>query len=184
MAVRLLTAALLVLVFVPPASAADKVWAHEAKGAREALARSVDAGYITPAEEVDYLGVLSYASTVRGRVPRGRALVLRNVLAQVARPKSPIGPRALELYRTLELNAGYLDTHRLPPDGTDVTGSDGAVYRYFANQGIEFHPLANAAALNGLVAQHDTPGTDALVDALAARGVAQPNGSLVWEYDF
>ena len=58
MVVRLLTAALLLLVFVPTASAADKAWAHEAKGAREALARSVGAGYITPAEEADYLGVL------------------------------------------------------------------------------------------------------------------------------
>ena len=70
MVVRLLTAALLLLVFVPTASAADKAWAHEAKGAREALARSVGAGYITPAEEADYLGVLSYAATVRpGRIP-------------------------------------------------------------------------------------------------------------------
>src|SRR4051812_23930990 len=141
MVVRLVTAALLALVLVPPATAADKVWDHEAKGARQALARSFDAGYITSAAEAQYLGVLSYAATVRGRVPRGRAYVLRNVLAQVARPKSPIGPRALELYSTLEENASYLDTHPLPPDGTDITGSDGAIYRYFANQGIEFHPL-------------------------------------------
>ena len=184
MAVRLLTAALLALVFVAPASAADKVWAHEAKGAREALARSVDAGYITAAEEADYLDVLSYAATVRGRVPRGRALVLRNVLAQVARPKSPIAPRALELYSTLQENASYLDAHPLPADGTDLTGSDGTVYRYFQNQGIEFHPLANAAALNALVARHDTEGAATLVDALAARAVEQPDGALVWEYHF
>jgi hypothetical protein len=110
--------------------------------------------------------------------------VLRNVLAQVARPKSPIGPRALELYTTLQENANYFDAHPLPPDGTDVTGSDGAVYRYFANQGIEFHPLANAAALNAFVAKHDTEGAATLVDALAARAVEEPDGSLVWEYHF
>jgi D-glucuronyl C5-epimerase C-terminus len=181
---RLLTAAALALAVAPAAAAADKVWDHEAKGARAALARSVAAGYITPAEQSDYLGILSYAATVRDRVPRGRAFVLRNVLAQVAQPKSPIGPRALELYRTLEENASYLDTHRLPEDGTDVTGSDGAVYRYFADQGMEFHPLANAAALNALAAQHDTAAAGTLVDALAARGVEQPNGALMWEYNF
>ena len=181
---RLLSAAVLALAVAPAAAAADKVWEHDAKGARAALARSVAAGYITPAEESDYLGVLSYAATVRDRIPRGRALVLRNVLAQVARPKSPVGPRALELYRTLEANASYLDTHRLPEDGTDVTGPDGAVYRYFVDQGLEFHPLANAAALNELLAEHDTAGASALVDALAARAVDQPNGALAWEYDF
>jgi hypothetical protein len=184
MVVRLLTAAALALAAAPAAGAADKVWDHEAKGARTALAHSVAAGYITPAEQSDYLGILSYAATVRDRVPRGRALVLRNVLAQVARPKSPTAPRALELYRTLEQNASYLDTHRLPEDGTDITGPDGAVYRYFADQGIEFHPLANAAALNALVAKHDTAGASTLVDALAARGVDQPNGGLAWEYNF
>src|SRR6266480_80449 len=137
MVFRLLTAAAIALAVAPTAGAADKVWDHEAKGARAALARSVAAGYITPAEKSDYLGVLSYAATVRGRVPRGRALVLRNVLAQVARPKSPIAPRALELYSTLQENASYLDVHPLPADGTDITGSDGTVYRYFQNQGIE-----------------------------------------------
>src|SRR5262249_42204287 len=184
MVVRLLPEAARARVAVPTAAAADKVWEHEAKGARAALARSVAAGYITPAEQSDYLGILSYAATVKSRVPPGRALVLRNVLAQVAQPKSPIGPRALGLYRTLEGNASYLDTHRLPEDGTDVTGSDGVVYRYFAGQGMEFHPLANAAALNALVADHDTAGASTLMDALAARAVDQPNGALAWEYNF
>jgi hypothetical protein len=184
MVARVLIAALVVLVFVPPASAADKVWEHEASGARKALARSVDAGYITTVEQADYLSVLSYAAEVRTRIPRGRALVLRNVLAQVARPKSPIAPRALELYTTLQENATYFDAHPLPPDGTDITGSDGAVYRYFENQGIEFHPLANAAALNALVAKHDTEGAAVLADALAARAVEEPDGALVWEYHF
>src|SRR5205823_1600052 len=62
--------------------------------------------------------------------------------------------------------------------------ADGAVYRYFAGQGMEFHPLANAAALNAFVATHDAEGAAELVDALAARAVEQPGDALVWEYNF
>jgi hypothetical protein len=182
MLVRLLVATLLVLAFAPTALASGSVWDREATGARTALTRSADAGYITAAEQARYLGILSYARTVRDRVPKGRALVLQHVLARVAKPKSPIAPRALELYTTLQENASYLDTHRIPDDGTDVTGADGAVYRYFVNQGLAFHPLANGGALNSLVAARDATGTQALVDALAARAVPQPDGSLVWEY--
>jgi hypothetical protein len=184
MVVRSLTAVLLVLVFAPNAGAADSVWEHEATGARAALARSVDAGYITASDQARYLGVIAEARSVSKRVPRGRALVLQNVLAQVARPKSPTAPRALELYTTLAENADYLAAHPLPADGTDVTGSDGAVYRYFTNQGLEFHPLANAAALNALVAAGDTAGAQALVSALAGRSIPTPDGALTWNYEF
>ena len=184
MFVRSLTAVLLVLAFAPYARAADSVWEREATGARAALARSVAAGYITQADQATYLGVIANARSVSKRVPSGRALVLQNVLAQVARPKSPTAPRALELYTTLAENADYLASHRLPADGTDVTGSDGAVYRYFANVGLAFHPLANAAALNGLVAAHDATGAQQLVSALTARGIPTPDGALTWEYEF
>ncbi|HZO96880.1 MAG TPA: D-glucuronyl C5-epimerase family protein [Gaiellaceae bacterium] len=184
MPVRWLVATLLVLAAAPPAHAAESVWDQEASGARKALDRSVDAGYITPADQARYLGVLRYARTVRDRVPRGRKLVLQNVLAQVARAKSPTAPRALQLYTTLHENASYLDAHRLPPDGTDVTGPDGVVYRYFARQGLEFHPLANASALNGLVAAGDAASAQALADALAQRAVPLPGGALLWRYEF
>src|SRR5690349_18423756 len=109
MVVRVVTAALLCLAFAPQAGAADSVWDHEATGARKALARSVDAGYITPADQARYLDVIAQARSVSKRVPRGRAAVLQNVLAQVAKPKSPTAPRALELYSTLQENADYLD---------------------------------------------------------------------------
>src|SRR6185312_8758182 len=98
---------------------------------------------------------------------------------QVARPKSPTAPRALQLYTTLAENAEYFSSHRLPEDGTDVTGSDGAVYRYFTNEGLEFHPLANAAALNGFAAAGDTADAQTLVSALTARGIPQPDGALI-----
>ena len=58
---------------------------------------------------------------MRDRVPPLRARLLDHVLAEVAKPKSPIAPRALELYATLQENADYLDTNRIPDDGTDVT---------------------------------------------------------------
>jgi len=184
MFVRSLTAALLVLVVAPQAHAADSVWEREATGARAALQRSVSAGYITAADQAHYLAVIADARSVSNRVPPGRALVLQRVLAQVARPKSPTGPRAFQLYTTLAENADYLATHRLPEDGTDVTGSDGAVYRYFTNVGLEFHPLADAGALNALVAAGDTADAQTLVSALTARGIPMPDGSLTWEYDF
>jgi hypothetical protein len=184
MLARLLTTAALGLVFVPNAVAADSVWDREATGARAALARSVDAGYITPDDQSRYLGVIAHAHSVSAHVPPGRALVLRNVLAQVARPKSPTAPRALELYTTLAENADYLSSHRLPPDGTDVTGADGAVYRFFSGAGLEFHPLANASALNELVAARQTDAAATLVSALVARAVPTPDGALTWEYDF
>jgi hypothetical protein len=175
---------MLSLAFAPAALGAGSVWEREASNARAALARSVKAHYLTPELQTQYLGVLAHARAVSGQVPKGRRAILQQVLSQVAAPKSPTGPRALELYTTLAENADYLATHRLPADGTDVTGADGAVYRFFPGIGLEFHPLANAAALNQLVATQDSAGADALADALAARGVPASGGGLVWEYLF
>src|SRR5262249_34905485 len=142
MGFRSLLAALPVLVFAPTAQAAGDAWAARAEAARSALVRSVDAGYVTRAEEARYLGILTHARVVRGRVPPLRARLLGTVLAQVATLRSPIGPRALQLYATLEENADYLAAHRVPAAGTDVTGRDGVVYRFFDGEGLQFHPLA------------------------------------------
>ena len=184
MGVRSLVTALLFLLLAPSALAADKVWTREAQVARAGLARSLEAGYNPPAEERRYLGILSHARVVHGRIPPLRRALLENVLAQVGLPKSPTGPRALQLYTTLLENAEYLAAHRVPVDGTDVTGDDGAVYRFFADHGLEFHPLANGSKLNALVAAGDTTGARALVAALSARALPQANGSAVWEYRF
>jgi hypothetical protein len=144
----------------------------------------VHAGYIGEGDKARYLAILSNAHSVRDRVPPLRARLLDRVLAEVAAPKSPIAPRALELYTTLQENADYLDSNRIPDDGTDVTGADGIVYRFFTGKGLEFHPLANAGQLNALVGAGDTSGEDALISALAARAIPQPNNALVWEYSF
>jgi hypothetical protein len=181
---RTVAPVLLAFVLAPTAHAASSTWLKEVKGARAALARSVQAGYLSTADEARYVGVLAEARSVRDRVPPLRARLLDHVLAQVAKPKSPIASRALALYATLAENATYLDTHRVPSDGTDVTGSDGVVYRSFSGRGLQFHPLANAARLNALVAAEDTSSVSALVDALSARAVPSPGGAVVWEYSF
>jgi D-glucuronyl C5-epimerase C-terminus len=186
MGVRSLVAATAVfLVLVPSAHAtADTGWTKEAQQARAALARSLKAGYLQQADVTRYQGILSFARGVHDRVPQARAQLLESVLGQVAQARSPIAPRALLLYSMLQENATYFGAHGVPPNGTDVTASDGVVYRYFSGDGLEFHPLAEAGTLNALIAAGNTAGAQALVDALAARAVSKPGGVLVWEYWF
>src|SRR5262245_7078530 len=184
MGVRVLFVALVVLLLAPAARAADEAWTREAKAARTALTRSADAGFVTAAEEARYLSILRHARAVRDRVPPLRAQILEQVLARVARPKSPTAPRALTLYETLKENADYLEANRVPEEGTDVTAEDGIVYRFFSGKGFAFHPLANASRLNALIAGDKIDEARTLVEGLVARGVSEPDGALVWEYEF
>ncbi len=185
MGIRLLIAALLVLALAPAAhAAADEAWTREAKAARTALTRSEDAGYVSAADRERYLTILRHARAVRDRVPPLRARLLDQVLALVAKPKSPTAPRALTLYEALQENADYLGRQRVPEDGTEVTALDGIVYRFFPGEGFAFHPLANASRLNALVAAGRTDEARTLVGALAARATAERDGAAVWEYQF
>ena len=93
-------------------------------------------------------------------------------------------PRALELYGALKANDDFFAKHWAPDDLTDVVGSDGVVYRYFAGYCFRFHPLANFGVLNARIASGDVDGTRELADALIARGVYQKGGGIAWEYDF
>jgi len=181
----LVAAAAVLLVLVPSAhAAADTGWTKEAQRARAALARSLAAGYLQQSDVTSYRGIISFARGVHDRVPPARARLLESVLGQVAAASSPTAPRALELYSTLQENASYFAAHGEPPNGTDVTASDGIVYRYFSGEGLEFHPLAEAGTLNALIASGNTEGAQALVTALAARAVPKAGGALVWEYWF
>ena len=184
MGVRSLVAAFVVLLLAPTANAADDAWTREAKAARTALSRSADAGYLTSLDRDRYLGILRHARAVRDRVPPLRAQLLDEMLARVAKPKSPTASRALTLYEALRENTDYLDRNRVPADGTDVTATDGIVYRFFAGKGFAFHPLANASRLNALTAAGKIDEARTLVDALAARTMPQPDGAVVWEYQF
>jgi hypothetical protein len=184
MRARLVIVLALSLAVAPAAGAADATWLREATGARAALERSVKAGYIDQEVANRDLGILAYARAVRNRVPPGRAALLDTVLGQVAARLSPTAARALVLYGTLAANAGYLLHHRIPTTAVDTTDADGITYRWFPEQGLQFHPLANAAQLNALLAANDVPAAQSLADALAARAVAQPGGAAVWEYEF
>ena len=105
-----------------------------------------EGGIRDAADEARYLAILADARACATGCRPSAPGSSTTCSPQVAMPKSPIGPRALELYATLQENADYLDAHRVPDDGTDVTGADGIVYRFFTGKGLEFHPLANAAA--------------------------------------
>ncbi len=118
-------------------------------------------------------------------LPKQRAALIAAQLQQVAALARRFStPRALTLFGQLQANEQWLAQRAPPPDGTDVTGADGVVYRYFVDRGFEFHPLANASALDNAAAARDTTATQALAQALVARAITQPNGGLAWEYEF
>src|SRR5581483_4934686 len=84
----------------------------------------------------------------------------------------------------LRANDDYFSRHWAPPDKTDIVAADGIVYRYFAGYCSRFHPLAEFGELNARATAGDAAGTQALADALVARGVYQRGGGIGWEYDF
>jgi hypothetical protein len=148
------------------------------------LARAVAAGHLTPDEAAGYRAELARAQAEAKRLPPLRAKVLDGVLGDVAALRgSYTRPRALTLFSTLAVNTDWLATHALGGSFPDLTGSDGAVYRWFWSHGYVFHPLANFAKLNSRAAAGDLDGTEELAAALLARAV--PSGQkLLWEYEF
>jgi hypothetical protein len=93
------------------------------------------------------------------------------------------GPRATALLGMADFNARRLAAHPVPAPGTDVVGLDGTVYRFLADHGYQFHPLANFARLNRYVARKQLARAKPLAAALRARAVPMDHG-LVWEYYF
>jgi hypothetical protein len=151
---------------------------------KEGLARAVAAGRLTPDEAAGYRAEVARAQTEAKRLPPLRAKVLEGVVADVAALRgSYTRPRALTLFSTLAVNTDWLATHALGGSFPDLTGDDGAVYRWFWSHGYVFHPLANFAKLNSRAAAGDLEGTEELAAALLARAV--PSGNvLLWEYEF
>jgi hypothetical protein len=118
-------------------------------------------------------------------LPAARRIHVEVALEQIgALGKNLTTPRALAVFGQLAANDDYFARHGAPRPGTDITGTDGIVYRYFPGRCFEFHPLANVSALNARVAAKDVDGAKRLADALAARAVPRRGGGIVWEYYF
>ena len=173
--------AVTVLALLAPAAASASV-AHDAARARTGIAHALKAHWLKPADAARYRRDVTGAVRDVDRLPTLRGRLVASQLGQVATLwDSYTSPRALALFSQLEENLAYLETHRVPEPKTDVTADDGVVYRSFSGKGLEFHPLAEFSALNGLAAAQDADGTRALADALLARAIPRGRG-LVWEY--
>jgi len=124
------------------------------------------------------------ARLIRG-LPAGRGSHVAVALSELAAFNGRMTePRMLALLGQLKANDDYFAVHWAPADKTDITDSDGIVYRYFAGRCFEFHPLADFGALNARIAAGDAAGTETLADALIARSVFQHGGGYGWEYYF
>jgi hypothetical protein len=176
-----LLAAAAALAAAAPASASASA---SATLARRGITAAVRVGWLNAPDARRYRADVYLAQRGVRFLPKLRARVLAAQLEQVSAIwDSYTSPRALALFSQLEENVSYLDTHRIPSSATDVTGSDGVVYRWFPGSGLEFHPLANFAQLNNLAAAKNTDGTRTLAAALVARAIPRAR-SLLWEYAF
>jgi hypothetical protein len=150
---------------IAAAQASGRLTARQAKAAATTLDAAVD--------------------HVRG-VEIGPAAVIGSVLRDVAAQASALdAPRARTLFPMLAANVHELQSGgvRLPAALSDISGSDGVVYRYFPGHGYQFHPLASFAALAAAVTAGHADAARRIADAMVARGV--PIGrTLVWEYYF
>jgi hypothetical protein len=155
------------------------------KHALEAVSRALAAGKLDAASAAADRKEIARAAQLIRNLPSGRREHVGVALAQVAAFSGKLtAPRAVSLFGQLKENDDYFAKHYAPAPKTDVTDADGVVYRYFAGQCLEFHPLANFGQLNALVVRGDVDGTRRLADALVARGVYQSGGGIAWEYPF
>src|SRR5262245_27694787 len=168
-----------------PISVARADWSSDAGLVKRGISHAVSVGWLTTDDAALDRSILSRATSTWRRLPGSRSSNLAAVLHDVARQwQRYIAPRALTLFSMLDTNTRYLGSSAMPRDGADILDADGVVYRAFAGQGLQFHPLGNFARLNRLLADDDDQ-TDAayLAAALIARGVPRA-GALTWEYYF
>ncbi len=155
------------------------------KNALQAVAKAVKAGRLDAPTAAAARGEIGRAARLIRGLPAGRGSHVAVALSELAAFNGRLTtPRALALVGQLKANDDYFALHWAPADRTDITGSDGIVYRYFSGRCFEFHPLADFGTLNARIAANDVEGTQRLADALMARGVYQPGGGVGWEYYF
>jgi hypothetical protein len=158
--------------------------AERATATRTALVAAADSGRLSRETADEYAAMLERAvETVAGQRLVRAANVALAVDDVAAHSEVLNRPRALALFTMLDENARYFTKHDPPEQSADVTGPDGVVYRFFRARGLQFHPIANFAALNRLVSKEKTDEARRTATALVARGVRQGRG-LVWEYYF
>ena len=149
------------------------------------IAKAVGQGQISATDAGFDRAVTARAAKLAASLPRSRSAPLAANLNQVAaRADSFSAPVALALFHQLAFNSTYLANHAAPTVRTDVTDTDGIVYRWFAGSGFEFHPLANFGALNADVAIGNVVAARQLADALIARAVPDVGGGVAWQYFF
>jgi hypothetical protein len=172
------------LLVVTGAAAAPKPVPGE-RSALAAVKHAVKSGRLARAAATADRHEIARAVHLARVLPAGRRIHVEAALEQIgALGKSLTGPRAVAVFGQLAANDDYFAGHGAPRHGTDITGADGIVYRYFAGRCFEFHPLANFSALNARFAAKDLAGTKRLADALAARAVPRRGGGVAWEYYF
>ena len=155
------------------------------KQALHAVSRAVKSGRIdAPTAASARTEIARAARLIRG-LPAGRGWHVAVALSELAAFDGRMTePRMLALVGQLKANNDYFALHWAPADKTDITDTEGIVYRYFSGRCFELHPLADFGALNARIAAGDAAGTEALADALIARGVFQHGGGVGWEYYF
>ena len=174
-------AAVVALALPAPAAAATP---RQVKAVSDGLAQAVRDARLASADAARYRAILAHAVSVQRRLPNPRAAhlaaVIGDVSAQAARYDAP---RALALFSMLDFNTRHLGSRAAPAPGTDLQDVDGVVYRAWSGRGLQFHPLANAAKLNSLLAAKRMDEAQLLAQALVARAVPV-EGGLAWEYYF
>lgn len=157
---------------------------QDVRAAQQGLSKAVAESRLLPEEAALYRSILARAAAAQPRLPQRRAANLAAVIGDVsAQAPRYDSPRALALFAMLDLNTRRLAAADVPAPGADVQDTEGVVYRAFSGQGLQFHPLANFAKLNSLLAARRTDEALALAQALLARGVPA-DGGLTWEYYF
>jgi peptidoglycan hydrolase-like protein with peptidoglycan-binding domain len=155
----------------------------DAAAARQSIADAEAEGRLSPESAERYTKMLAESLTGLQKLPPGRVPTLALVFRDVAAIPELNEPRALTLFSMLARNTSYLAENAPSPDQLDITDADGVVYRFFADHGYQFHPIAEFARLNKLATRKHNAEVDRLAHALVARGIPQGR-ALVWEYYF